>query len=141
MMDTSRSDLIELVVVGAHMSGMTLNHELSVLGGAFHRTAQTTDDYRLYALSGGPPKRPGLLRIADGQGQRINAEVWVLPPAGFGIFVASVSAPLSIGTVRLADASSPKGFLVEPEGIVGAADITDLGGWRSYMTSLVPMPD
>ena len=140
MENSITSGLIELVVVGAHMTGMPLNSELTALGGQFRRVTQTTNDYRLYALRGGPPNRPGLLRVADGDGEPIAAEVWALPPEGFGVFVAAIPAPLCIGTVRLSDGSRPKGFLVEPEGIAGAADITGLGGWRAFINSLVPAP-
>jgi hypothetical protein len=130
------NDLIEIVVVGAHLSGMPLNMEVTSRGGVFRRKVTTTADYRFHALAGGPPKRPGLLRVADASGAAIEAEVWALPPAGFGTFVASIPAPLCIGTVRLADGSSPKGFLVEPAGLANAEDITRLGGWRAYIASL-----
>lgn len=123
----------EIAVVGAHMEGMPLNGELVAFGGSFVRRTHTTPDYRLYALSGGPPQRPGLLRVGDGQGGAIEVEVWALDAAGFGRFIAGIPAPLGIGTLRLADGSTPKGFLVEPQGVVGAKDITSLGGWRSYV--------
>ncbi len=115
---------------------MPLNHELTGNGGVFRRAVATTQDYRFHALSGGPPKRPGLLRVADGAGAAIATEVWALPPEGFGRFVAGIPAPLGIGTVRLADGTAPKGFLVEPEGLAGAQDISALGGWRAYIASL-----
>jgi allophanate hydrolase len=121
--------LIEIVVVGAHLSGMPLNHELTSNGGIFRRAIDTTADYRFHALAGGPPKRPGLLRLADGSGAPVATEVWALPPAGFGRFVQGIPA-------RLADGTSPKGFLVEPEGLAGAEDISRFGGWRAYIASL-----
>lgn len=124
---------IEIAVVGAHMDGMPLNQELTSLGATFARRTRTTPDYRFYALAGGPPRRPGLLRVADAEGGAIEVEVWTLDAGGFGRFVAAVPAPLGIGTVRLADGTSPKGFLVEPQGLIGAEDITSLGGWRRYV--------
>jgi allophanate hydrolase len=127
---------IEIVVVGAHLSGMPLNHELTGSGGVFRRAVATTPDYRFHALAGGPPKRPGLLRIAEGTGSPILTEVWALPAEGFGRFVRGIPAPLCIGTVRLADGTAPKGFLVEPEGLAGAQDISHFGGWRAYIASL-----
>ncbi|MGL5448656.1 MAG: allophanate hydrolase [Rhabdaerophilum sp.] len=130
--------LIEIVVVGAHLSGMPLNHELTSNGGVFRRAVSTTDDYRFHALAGGPPKRPGLLRVADGTGSPVLTEVWALPPEGFGRFVAGIPSPLGIGTVRLADGTAPKGFLVEPEGLKGAEDISHLGGWRAFIANLNP---
>lgn len=133
------ASLIEIVVVGAHLSGMPLNGELTSRGGRLLRTAQTENAYRLSALpngpSGGPPARPGLLRIAPGAGHAIAVEVWGLPAAGFGTFVASIPAPLCIGTVRLADGTAPKGFLVEPEGLRGATDISHFGGWRAFVAA------
>jgi len=130
---------IEITVVGAHMQGMALNGELVRLGARLVRRVRTTADYRLYALAGGPPARPGLLRVGDGAGAAIEAEVWELAADAFGRFVATVPAPLSIGTLRLADGTRPKGFLVEPQGLDGAEDITALGGWRAYVTRLTPV--
>ncbi|MGU3385810.1 allophanate hydrolase [Methylobacterium sp. D53M] len=126
-------DAIELAVVGAHLSGLPLNRELAGCGGRFLRAVPTARDYRLYALPGGPPQRPGLLRVAAGDGAPIETEVWALPPAAFGRFVAAIPAPLGIGTLRLADGTAPKGFLVEQAGLDGAADITRFGGWRAYL--------
>jgi len=126
---------IELAVVGAHLSGMPLNHELTSRGARFLRAEPTTPDYKLYALPGGPPYRPGLMRVADGTGTPIETEVWAIAPEGFGTFVAGVPAPLGIGTVRLGDGTSPKGFIVEAEGIVSAFDASQFGGWRRYMES------
>lgn len=134
--DMAPDDLIEIVVVGAHLSGMPLNGELTSRGAAFRRAVQTTPDYRLHALAGGPPKRPGLIRVTPGSGAAIACEVWALPAEGFGTFVVGIPAPLCIGTLRLADGTSPKGFLVEPEGLVGAEDITGHGGWRAYIAAL-----
>lgn len=127
---------IELAVVGAHLSGMALNAELTSRGARFLRAAKTTADYCLFALPGGPPRRPGLLRIADGRGHAIETEVWALTAEAFGSFVAGVPAPLGIGTARLADGTRPKGFIVESEAVTGAEDISKWGGWRAYMKSL-----
>ncbi|MCA3564883.1 MAG: allophanate hydrolase [Methylocystis sp.] len=133
---SGQDGLIEIAVIGAHLSGMPLNHELTGNGGVFRRAVTTTADYRFHALAGGPPRRPGLLRIGDGAGLPVQAEVWALPPKGFGRFVAGIPAPLGIGTVRLADGTAPKGFLVEPEGLRGAEDISRFGGWRAYIASM-----
>ena len=123
-----------IAVVGAHLSGMALNHELTSLGGRFLYAATTKQDYRLFALDGTPP-RPGLLRVAPGTGTAVALEAWALPTEGFGRFVASVPSPLSIGTITLADASKVKGFLVEAEGVAGARDISSFGGWRAFVGS------
>jgi allophanate hydrolase len=130
--------MIEIAVVGAHLTGLPLNHELTSRGGEFRRAAATEPSYRFYALAGGPPRRPGLLRVPGGTGHAIEAEVWALPAAGFGDFVAAIPAPLCIGTLRLADGTTPKGFLVEPEGLTGAEEISRFGGWRAFLASLQP---
>jgi allophanate hydrolase len=126
-------DLIEIVVIGAHLSGMPLNHQLVALGGEFFRASKTSADYRLYALSGTSPAKPGMIRVAYGQGVAIDVEIWRLTHAAFGLFVASIPAPLGIGTIALADGTSAKGFLCEQIAIqTGAVDISDYGGWRAY---------
>lgn len=126
--------LVELAVVGAHLGGLPLNGELIAHGAAFDRAARTLPAYRLFALAGGPPRRPGLLRV-DGEGAAIEAEVWRLPERGFARFVAAVPAPLCIGTLLLEDGTRPKGFLVEPAGLSGAQDITRFGGWRAFLAA------
>ncbi|MFH6783895.1 MULTISPECIES: allophanate hydrolase [Methylobacterium] len=128
------ADEIELAVVGAHLSGLPLNGELTALGARCLRAVATRPDYRLYALQGAGPRRPGLVRVAEG-GASIATEVWALAPAAFGRFVAAIPAPLGIGTLRLADGTTPKGFLCEPEGVRAAEDVSRFGGWRAYLAA------
>ncbi|MEM0899854.1 MAG: allophanate hydrolase [Pseudomonadota bacterium] len=123
---------IALAVCGAHMSGMGLNHELTSRGARLLRATTTSPNYKLYALAGGPPQRPGMLRTTDGAA--IELEVWALPKTEAGAFLAGIPAPLSIGTVHLADGTAAHGFLVEAAGIAGAQDITHLGSWRNFQT-------
>ncbi len=127
---------IVIAVVGAHLSGLPLNHELVELGGAFLREAETTSDYRLFALPGSQPPKPGLLRMPDGAGAAIRLELWTLDAAGFGAFVATIPAPLGIGAIRLSGGSSAQGFLVEAEAVRDAEDITKFGGWRAYLGAI-----
>jgi allophanate hydrolase len=124
---------IAIAVVGAHLSGMPLNGELRALGGRLLETTTTARDYRLYALAGSTPPKPGLLRIAKAEGAAIELEVWALSTESFGSFVAAVPAPLSIGTITLADGRTAKGFLVEAQAVVGGHDISHYGGWRAFM--------
>jgi allophanate hydrolase len=127
--------MIPIAVVGAHLSGMPLNSEMTNCGGVFLKAVTTEPAYRLYALNGAPPQRPGLVRVGDG-GAAIETEVWALPAASFGEFVACIPAPLGIGTLRLADGTTVKGFLCEQVAVAGARDITAFGGWRAYVASL-----
>lgn len=125
-------DRIKIVVCGAHLEGQPLNWQLRERGGKLIRTTQTSADYRLYALSGGPPARPGLVRDEQ-QGESIEVELWELPTASFGSFVAGIPAPLGIGKVQLADQQWYTGFICEPYAITNATDISHLKGWRAYV--------
>jgi allophanate hydrolase len=130
----SGDGMVDLVVVGAHLSGMPLNGQLNQLGAQFLRATRTAAAYKLYALAGQLVPKPGLIRVADG-GMRIDVEVWRLGPEAFGRFVAAIPPPLGIGTIELADGTSAKGFLVETAGLAAATDISAYGGWRSFVTS------
>jgi len=129
------SDFIEIAVVGAHLSGLPLNGELLALGGVFVREARTMPDYRLYVLPNTSPSKPGLLRVGAGEGAAIAVEVWALPPAAFGAFVAAIPAPLGVGTLSFEDGSGAKGFLVEAQGVKGSEDVSRYGGWRAYLAA------
>jgi allophanate hydrolase len=122
---------IEVAVVGAHLSGLPLNGQLTDLGGYLVRAVETLPAYRLFALAGTVPPKPGLLRVAAGAA--IAVEVWSLPSAALGAFAAQIAAPLGLGRVKLADGSAPLGFLVEAEATRGAEDISAFGGWRAYL--------
>jgi len=122
-----------IAVVGAHLSGMPLNGELTALGARFLKATTTAADYRLFALAGTSPPKPGLLRVGTGSGSAIAVELWALPTEKFGVFVANVPPPLSIGTLTLADGRAMKGFLVEAEATRNARDISAFGGWRAFM--------
>lgn len=126
---------IQLTVVGAHLAGEPLNHQLVDRGGRLVTATTTADCYRLYALSTDPPK-PGLVRVRDDDGGRaIQVEVWELDVAAFGEFVADVPAPLAIGRVRLVDGSETSGFVCESIALADAVEITTYGGWRSYLAA------
>jgi allophanate hydrolase len=130
---TTQNDEIAIAVVGAHLSGMALNGELTSLGGRLLKATTTAPDYNFFALNGTKPAKPGLLRVAPGSGSAIVVEVWALTAANFGKFVAGLPSPMSIGTLKLADGSGVKGFLVEVAAVDGARDISSFGGWRAYM--------
>lgn len=125
---------IDVAVCGAHMTGLPLNGQLTSRGGWLVATTSTTAEYRLFALPGGPPCRPGLVRVEQG-GAAIAIEVWRMPIERFGDFVAGIPAPLGIGRLRTAEGSEVCGFLCEAAGTAGAEDITRLGGWRSYLSN------
>ncbi len=124
---------IAVAVVGAHLSGLPLNGELRTLGGRLLEAAKTAPDYKLYALNGAVPPKPGLLRVEAGKGAAVDVEVWAMPKTAFGAFIGGVGAPLSIGTVTLSDGRAVKGFLMEAAAVTAARDISSFGGWRAYL--------
>ncbi len=123
---------LNLVVCGAHLSGLPLNYQLTERGGRLVQATRTAPRYRLYALPGGPPPRPGLIRQPQG-GDAIEVEVWSVPLDQVGGFLAGIPAPLGLGSVELADGTWEKGFICEGFAAEGARDITDLGGWRAFL--------
>ncbi len=120
-------DETALFCIGAHMSGLALNHQVTSLGGRFVRATDTAPSYRLFDLG----NRPGMIR--DATGAAIAGEVWALPTAAIGALLAQVPAPLGFGRVRLADGSETLGFVAENAGVADAPDVTALGGWRAVL--------
>jgi allophanate hydrolase len=130
-----RSGDIAVAVVGAHLSGLPLNGELRALDARLLECTATAAEFRLYALADTWPLKPGLLRVADGQGAAVEVELWALSAENFGRFVAAIPPPLTIGTIKLGDGRSVKGFLVEAAATAGARDISSFGGWRAYLAA------
>jgi allophanate hydrolase len=126
-----RPDWIRLAVVGAHLEGMPLHGQLTTAGARFVAKTHTAPTYRLHALAGTTPPKPGLEFVAGG-GAAIEVEVYSLRPDAFGRFVAAVSRPIAIGRLALQDGSEVSGFVCEPAALAGATDITSYGGWRAW---------
>ncbi|HSA48476.1 MAG TPA: allophanate hydrolase, partial [Candidatus Competibacteraceae bacterium] len=125
---------IDLLVCGAHLSGLPLNSQLTERRATLVEATRTAPCYRLYALAGGPPLRPGLVRD-EANGAGIEVEIWRLPLAALGSFMASIPAPLGIGTVEVESGRWVKGFICEPYALATATDVTTYGGWRAYLAS------
>ncbi|MBT9303856.1 MULTISPECIES: allophanate hydrolase [Pseudomonas] len=132
---TASHDRTRLVVCGAHLEGLALNGQLTRRGARLLERTHSAAHYQLFALAGGPPYRPGMLRVAQG-GVAIAVEVWDLPSSELGSFVHGIPAPLGLGKVQLADGRWESGFICEPYGLAGALDISHFGGWRQYLGSL-----
>lgn len=126
---------IPIAVVGAHLTGMPLNHELTGPGGRLLKSCRTGADYQLFALPGTVPPKPGMIQQPGFVGAGLEVEIWALPAAAFGQFVARIPAPLGIGKISLDDGSTVSGFLCEAHAVSGAQDITHHGGWRNFIAS------
>lgn len=127
---------IALAVVGAHLSGLPLNHQLTERGARLLEKTTTAPRYALHALAGTQPPKPGLVRSSAGAA--IEVEVWSIPLREFGSFVALVPPPLAIGNVELVDGRWVKGFVCEGYALDTAEDITRYGGWRAYLSRAEP---
>jgi allophanate hydrolase len=129
---------VPIVVVGAHLSGLPLNGQLTERGARLLRRTRTAPRYRLFALPGTAPPRPGLVR--DPAGGPIDVEIWSLPRAGWASFIEGIPPPLCIGSVETAEDGWVRGFLCEPHALAGAEEATALGGWRAYLASKGSQP-
>ena len=129
---TVRPAGFELAVVGAHLAGQPLHGELLQHGATLIERTTTSDSYRLFALHGTTPAKPGLQRVSSG-GAAIEVEVYALPTECVGGFLDGVTAPLAIGQLDLADGRTVHGFVCEPFAFDTAEDITEFGGWRAYV--------
>ncbi|MDY6841156.1 MAG: allophanate hydrolase [Pseudomonadota bacterium] len=130
---------VQVAVVGAHLSGMPLNTQLTKRRSVLLEQTTTSAHYRLYALPNTTPPKPGLKRVTagegGGEGESIIVEVWEMPASAFGSFVDLIPAPLGIGNVELADGRWVNGFICEGYGFDGARDVTEFGGWRAFVTA------
>lgn len=138
---------LAIAVCGAHLQGLPLNHQLRDRGGYLLQATSSAPRYRLFALPGGPPHRPGMIRVSEGGapsggapngGAAIEVEVWAVPAEQLGSFVAAIPAPLGIGKIELADGTWVSGFICEGFAVEKARDITQYGGWRAYLKALTP---
>ena len=132
----ANSDRMMIAVVGAHLSGEPLNHQLTDRDARFIRKAKTAPSYQLFALPGTSPPKPGLVRVGAEVGRSIDLEVWELPVAEFGNLLKEVPSPLTIGMLHLSDGRVVKGFLCEEVAVQDALNISEFGGWKAYLKSL-----
>jgi allophanate hydrolase len=130
-----KRDSTRIAVVGAHLSGMPLNAQLTERGAVLVAQMRTAPEYRLYALAATVPPKPGMARVPAGEGTAIEVELWEMPVAQYGSFVAMIPWPLGIGTITLADGTAVQSFVCESLALAGAEDISHHGGWRNYMAS------
>lgn len=131
---SAANGMIEVAVVGAHLTGQPLNWQLTERKARLVRSTRTAPGYSFYALANTSPAKPGLIYDEKGAGH-IEVEIWDIPLEAFGSFVALIPAPLGIGTLTLVDGTSVKGFICESHSTNGSVDITSYGGWRAWLSN------
>ena len=143
LLGNKKDESIVVAVVGAHLTGMPLNHQLTSRYATLLEQTLTANKYQLYALANTVPPKPGLVRVSDSAlaqdptlGNQLIVELWRIDLAGFGSFVEEIPQPLGIGTLELADGRLVKGFICEPEAVASATHISEFGGWRAYIKHL-----
>ncbi|KAL5322618.1 hypothetical protein ACEPPN_010591 [Leptodophora sp. 'Broadleaf-Isolate-01'] len=134
--------LTPLAVVGAHLSGLPLNYQLTSIGATLLLSETTTSpSYQLFELASPPGaiiRKPGLARASPelNFGCAIELEVWNVPTMEVSKFSRSIPAPLFIGEVELADSSWVHGFAFNNDNPNAVnLDISHFGGWRNFLTS------
>ncbi|MEQ9825773.1 MAG: allophanate hydrolase [Puniceicoccaceae bacterium] len=130
------STWLDLVVCGAHMRGLPLNHQLTRLDGTFVREVTSAPCYELYCLHHKDPIRPGMVRCSGG-GATIQMEHWRLPIENVGRFLAEIQEPLGLGSVELADGTWMHGFTCDASvtTLPTTETITAHASWRQYLAS------
>ena len=127
---------LPIAVVGAHLSGLPLNGQLAERRARLLRATRTAARYRLHALPGTTPPKPGLRRVGDDEaGASIEVEVWSLPQSEVGSFLALIPSPLGLGSIELEDGTHVHGFLCEGHALQAAPDISHFGGWRAFLAT------
>ena len=127
--------VLPIAVVGAHLSGLPLNWQLTQRGARLLGATTTAPHYKLHALPNTVPPKPGLVR-SDAGGHAIAVEVWVMPEREVGSFLALIPSPLGLGSIELADGTQVHGFLCEAHAAARGPDVSHFGGWRAYLASL-----
>ncbi|MCV7046891.1 allophanate hydrolase [Mycobacterium frederiksbergense] len=125
-------DTTALLVVGAHLRGQPLAWQLDDRGARWCGPVRTAPRYRLARLDTDPPK-PGLARVAPGDGAAIYGELWLIGTAMLGDFLAALPAPMSLGRATLADGTEVVGFGCTAEAWDAGQDITHHGDWPGYL--------
>jgi len=143
MLGKKQDASVVVAVVGAHLTGMPLNFQLTSRHATLLEQTLTAKKYQLYALANTTPPKPGLVRVNDtllqegsSEGHQLIVELWRLDLASFGAFVEEIPQPLGIGTLELEDGRRVKGFICEPEAVASATHISEFGGWRAYIQHL-----
>ena len=120
-----------LAVNGTLMRALELNSNLIDAGARFVREDQTDACYRIWSIG---DRHPAMLRT-PGEGAHVALELWEVPVEGLAGILLAEPPGLAIGKVVLRDGSVVLGVLGEPFLCAGQTEITEFGGWRTYVAS------
>jgi allophanate hydrolase len=135
ILEATKNDVTQIAVVGAHLSGLPLNWQLTERRSRLVKVCKTAKSYRLFALPNTHPPKPGLVKCPS-DGVSIELEVYEMPSNQLGSFLNLIPPPLGLGNIELEDGSLVKGFICEQYAVHEAQDISNLGGWKSYINQL-----
>jgi len=128
---------VRIAVVGAHLEGLPLHHQLTERGCRFVEKTHTAQNYRLFALPHSQPPKPGLVRSVGTPGaDAVEVEIYDMPSSTVGSFFQGIAYPLGLGSVELASGTWVKGFVCDASVAADAKDITAHGGWRHFLQTL-----
>ena len=119
-----------LAVNGTLMRGLKLNPNMAAAKATFVQETKTEPAYHLWTIN---DEHPAMLRVTDGTGVKVAVEVWSVPAAGVAEILLKEPPGLCVGKVRLEDGSIVLGVLGEPALVEGHREITEYGGWRTYL--------
>jgi len=146
----------DLLVVGAHLSGLPLHGRLRRHGALFAGEVRTANGYTLVAL-GDPLNRPGMVRTSSDStsssdsarstdaahasdaahssdaASSVLGELWRVPETALSALLLEAAAPLGLGRVTLADGREVIGYLCEASAAEGKTVIAD-GDWRAHVS-------
>jgi len=127
-----QNEMMEILVCGAHLSGLPLNWQLLARSAVLKLKTVTAPNYRLYALPGG--LRPALVESGskDKKSRGIEVEVWNIPIIHVGSFLHGIPHPLGLGKVELENGNKVVGFVCSENGLTDATEVTKYGGWRAF---------
>jgi allophanate hydrolase len=121
---------VDLLVVGAHLSGLPLHGRLRRHGALFAGEARTAEGYSLVAL-GDALGRPGMVREPGTDGT-VLGELWRVPETALSALLLEAAAPLGLGRVTLDDGREVVGYLCEAAAADGKTPVAD-GDWRAFV--------
>ncbi|MDO4321939.1 MAG: glutamyl-tRNA amidotransferase [Lachnospiraceae bacterium] len=131
-MDKQGKNSVLLAVNGTLMRGLELEQNLLDVGAEFAFESKTADCYRLWSIR---DQNPAMIRVAPGElpSAKIDVEVWRVPAEGLAAVLLKEPEGLSVGKVMLEDGQMVLGVIGEPVLVKGMKEITEYGGWRSYI--------